>query len=141
MYPKTNPEPRCSSPRYPRLDRRTTTAVATAANATTTAATFHPFADTAPLLLPPPPLLPSPLASPGNSLKKAVAPETAAAAASVADDAPATVGAPKLTSLLVRLMLRDARDNDRFGVRGPSSVSKAPFLFLAKSKEQRRAFI
>lgn len=45
----------------------------------------------------------------------------AAAAASVAADAP-TTEVPKLTSLEVLDMLREARESDRFGVRAPSSA-------------------
>lgn len=105
---------------YPLLRLATTTTAVTANTAAATTFHFLP-----PVLLPPAPALPPPPAlSPGRSLKKAVAPDPPEAADFVAADAPTPAKAlePKLTSLLVRDMLREARERERLGVRGPSSV-------------------
>lgn len=97
--------------RYPRLRNPTSTTAEAATAATTAAATFH---------FPPLPLLPlpSPFRRPGSSFKKADAPLRAT---SVDADSPKPPPVPKFTSLLVRDMLREARESDRLGVRGPSS--------------------
>lgn len=105
---------------HPRPRRPTTTTAVTVNTAATVAATVH-FLSSALLAPAPPPAL-----SPGSSLKKALAPPPPEAADFVAADAPTPPGTPdavpKLTSLLLRDMLRDARERFRLGVRGPSSV-------------------
>lgn len=101
---------------YPRLRRKTSTIVETI-----TITSAAPAAATAFLFFASPLLPASPLLAPwpGKSLKKAAAPLAAAAVAAAAPPA-----VPKLTSLLVRdIMLREAKDVDRLGVRGPSSTN------------------